>query len=707
MKTIFRMFLLFVVVFVYSDIMAQIDTNYYQTEEIIITGTRTEKRIIDIPYPVQRIDNMEWKSTRKQAVNEILGYVPGIFFQPRYGNHDVRISIRGFGSRSNSGIRGVRILLDGMPESEPDGQTRIEALDFSSIGRIEVLRGNSSSLYTNAPGGVINFFSDIDFPTSLVMLDNQFGSYDLRKNGLKAGYKSYNSTFMLSYSYENYGGYRIHSNEFQNRLNSAFETQLSSKSTLSIYGYYVNGVIKLPGSLTLKQYNDNEMQADTNFIAGDYKRITKKGRLGIKFNTRFGEKDNNTVEVLGYATIKDLERTDSRYRIFSRTGIGGSFRYINKSLIADRTNEFSVGGDVYYQGGPMEYYNNVNGSKGNTVRALLNETLYNIGFYFTELFPIVKNKLDVLITGRYDRVTYDSKDNQGGKADTVRTFDKFTPKFALNFKITPKIALYGSFGLGFDTPANNEMDNYPTSSNGGRTTLNPDLKPQNSTNIEFGFKGDLPSVQNKFFRNTFAELTFFSSNIENEIVPFVVDGTYYYRNAAQTQRTGIEAGINTEIFKGLGLKAAYTYSDFYYKEYDALVIKTTPTYTETKEQYKDKVVPSVPKNLFNIELGYTHVFSPVVSAFLKGNMQLVGEMYVDDKNTDSLKTASYNLFGLQAGLNILYKGLSIVAYGGVNNLGDQKHVAFININDNKGLFYEAGPRRNFFGGLTIAYSFWK
>ena len=144
------------------------DTIKYQTDEVVVTGTRVEQKIIDIPYPVYRINNYQFQFDRKVSINDVLISIPGVFMQSRYGNHDVRISIRGFGSRSNTGIRGIRILLDGIPESEPDGQTRVEAIDFNALGSIEVVKGNSSSLYTNAPGGVINFINDINFDNSFI-----------------------------------------------------------------------------------------------------------------------------------------------------------------------------------------------------------------------------------------------------------------------------------------------------------------------------------------------------------------------------------------------------------------------------------------------------------------------------------------------------------------------------------------------------------
>ncbi len=687
-----------------GDLYSQVDTNYYETEEVVITGTRTEKKIIDIPYSVNRVDQTQWQSTRKQAVNEVLNFVPGVFFQSRYGNHDVRISIRGFGSRSNSGIRGVRILLDGIPESEPDGQTRIEAIDFTSIGKIEVVKGNSSSLYTNAPGGVMNFLSDIDFTKSFALLDNDFGSYGLMKNALKVGINSDNTRFMLTTSYENYDGYRQHSNENQTRVNATLITEMSPKTTLKVFGYYVNGLIKLPGSQTLQEYNTDPLSSDATTLARDLKRITKKGRIGITYSTRFGKDDSNIIELTGYGTIKDLERTDSRYRIFSRSGLGASFKYINYAKIADRNNEFTFGGDLFYQGGPMNYFDNVNGQKGDISKAILNEKLGNLGFYLLDQYSIIPEKLDFMFSARYDRVTYTSEDWQNSAADTSRTFDRLTPKLALNFKLTPKIAIYTSFGLGFDTPANNELDNYPSSSNGGRTTINPDLQAQKSTNFEIGIKGSTHGIENKYFTNTFAEVTFFHSLIQDEIVPFVYDNAYFYRNAGKTRRYGLEAGFNTDIVKGLTLKAAYTLSEFTYIDYKALVINTSP-FTQTTEDYSNNVVPSVPKNLFSTELGYTGNFARYFNAFVKGNIRYVGSMYVNDKNVDSLKTEAYVVLGAQLGVAVNYMGLNVTAYAGVDNIADKKYVSFININDMGGRFYEAGPFRNFYGGLKIGYIF--
>src|SRR4030065_136577 len=210
--------------------ISKVDTLSYETDDVVVTAKRVEENIIDIPYPVIRLKNTQYKFSKKVSVDDVLENVPGLFIQSRYGNHDVRVTIRGFGSRSNTGIRGVRILMDGIPESEPDGQTRIEGIDFTSIGRIEIVKGNASSLYTNAPGGVANFINDIGFHRSSVTQFNQFGSYGLCRNGIKVAVRTKNYGLLTTYSYQNYDGYRVHNGEYWHILNLVMETKPSDNT---------------------------------------------------------------------------------------------------------------------------------------------------------------------------------------------------------------------------------------------------------------------------------------------------------------------------------------------------------------------------------------------------------------------------------------------------------------------------------------------
>ncbi|MEJ2104062.1 MAG: TonB-dependent receptor [Ignavibacteriaceae bacterium] len=659
-----------------------------------------EQKIIDIPYPVVRLKSSQFKYSRRVTVDDVLENVPGLFLQSRYGNHDVRIAIRGFGSRSNTGIRGVRILLDGIPESEPDGQTRIEAIDFNSIGSIEVVKGNSSSLYTNAPGGVINFINDIYFPYSFATQFNEFGSFDLRRNGLKFGVRTDKYGLLGTYSYHNYKGFRPHSEDYWHIFNTVTDILPGDGTNLQILGYFVDGLIKLPGSLTKDEFSEDPYQAAQRELDRDSKRITTKGRLGLKFNTKFGKNNNQEIEVLPYGTIKFFHRTSAQYRIINRYGIGSSYRYIYRHKIAGLDNEFSIGGDFLYQTGPIEYYNNIGGQKGDQLLALTDETIGNNGFYFSDFLELYDKRFYLLITGRYDNVYYETVDKLLESRNAFRRFEAFTPKAALNFKLTPSVAIYTSYGLSFDSPAGNEMDNYPTSSNPS-ILLNPDLNAQKSKNFELGIKGNIIIPESQFFNNIIFEATFFNILIEDEIIPFEVYGDVFFRNAANTNRTGIEFGCSVSVFEGLNLQVSYTFSDFVYDDYSALTVdENLDTLTQN---FTGNFAPSVPKNNLFFALSYNHHITNQITGYIRGSVRYVSGMYVDDANSD--KTADYTIFGTDLGFDMTFGKFNLLISGGINNIADKVYVGFININSSNGRFYEAGEPQNFYAGIRLGYIF--
>ncbi len=674
----------------------------YQVEEVVVTATRTSKKIIDVPYSIERIDHRQYRFDKKVAVNDVLESVPGLFLQSRYGNHDVRISIRGFGSRSNSGIRGVRILLDGIPESEPDGQTRIEAIDFQSIGRIEVVKGNLSSLYSNAPGGVINFINDVDFLKSSAVNFNEFGSFGFRSNGLKTGIRSEKYGFLLTYNYHQARGYRGHSDDYWHIVNTVLEISPGDDSNLWIYGNFVDGLLRLPGSLTRVQFDQDQFQPNARDVSRDSKRITKKGRLGLQFNTFIGENKNNEFEVTGYGTIKYFERTARTYRIFNRYGLGGSARYVNRTEFLGNDNEFSVGGDLFYQTGPIEEYENINGKKGDILDGITDETIGNVGIYFQNTFNLIEGKLDFLLTGRYDKVFFDSKNLLLEVQNDTRSFESFTPKAALNYKLAPSVAAYTSYGISFDSPAFNEMDNYPTSSK-PTSLLNPDLQPQKSKNFELGLKGNISDPGAKYFNNIFFEATFFNSKIDDEIVPFEVFGDAFFRNSAKTNRSGLEIGGNVQMVRGLRLKAAYTFSDFTYEKYTArtMDLDSTGNMVITDRDFGGNGVPSVPKHNLSVSLSYEEKIAEGIIGFAKGNYLNISGMFTDDQNTE--RTNAYQLLNSTFGLDFDLGSLNILLSGGVNNVFNLTYVAFVNINSASKEFYEAGEPRNYFAVINLGY----
>ncbi len=680
----------------------------FETEDVVITGTRIPEKIIDIPFSVYKTDRKEMKYARNVSVKDILNDVPGIFLQSRYGSHDVRISIRGYGSRSNSGIRGIRILLDGIPETDPDGEGNIDGIDYTSLQSVEVAKGNLSSLYANAPGGVINFLCDMSFKDNVIKQTNEFGAYELRQNGIKTGLMTNNYKFFLSYNYRNFDGFREHSNEYINLVNSIFQIYPNAGTTFSVLGNFADGVIKLPGALTREEYENNPNGAYATAVSSDFKRDLSRGRMAVRYNTFFGKNRNaNEIELTGYGKVYNLQYTTNTLYTYSDKNVYGAFlKYVNKAEIFNTNNQFSTGIDFAYAYGPISSYSNISGIKGDELQAQNTEKLKNFGIYIQNQIYIYKDKAAFFFAGRYDNMVYDNANMLNGIQNSQRNFNRITPKFALNYKLTPLIALYTSFGYAFDTPAAAELENYPYSSNNGLTTLNPDLNPQKSKNFELGIKGNFSDKKIEL-EKAFFEATFFNTIIDDEIVPFVINDKTYFRNAASTRRTGIETGIKLEMFEGLEMQANYTFADFQYDSYDAV------TYTSggdtLSENYSGNVVPSVPQDLVNFILNYEFKINRNITGFILADMDYVGRMFVDDKNSESVSDYYYANFLI--GGNAVYKNFNFLLSGGMNNIFDRKYVGFININANPELpqearrYFEPGEPRSFYIGFNVGYSF--
>ena len=709
----FTLILLFFISFLPADVIgssitisdtSQTDTTLYTMDKIVVTATRYQKKIIDIPYPVIRLVYKEYRFQKPAAVDDVLNGIPGLFLQSRYGNHDVRISIRGFGSRSNSGIRGVRILLDDIPESEPDGQTRIEAIDFNSLGKIELVKGNSSSLYTNAPGGVINFMNDRYFPFSTATQFNDFASFGLQRHGIKIGLRTPAYTFLCTYSYHRSDGFRRHSDDYWHIVNSVLEISPSQRTSLRILGYFVDGQIRLPGSLTKEEYDSDPWQAAPKEVEYDFRRYTRKGRLGLRFTAFLDQKRKQELELTGYGTIKYFERTTKIYRIMNRFGLGLSLRYVNRNKILGRENEFSLGGDLLHQTGPVEAYQNINGQKSDTLTGLTDESIGNRGLFFLNSTDLFQRRLYLLLSGRYDWIIFDQKNQILAAQNDVRTFQGFTPKVALNYKFSPWLSLYSSWGLSFDSPAGNELDNYPISSEPDKL-MNPDLQSQESNNLEVGIKGDAITSGHAFFQRLSFEASLFHYIIDNEIVPFEVFGEYFFRNSAKTIRDGLEVGSEINFLSYFRLKLAFTYSDFVYDQYTAHTVKLDDqdSLITADQDFSQNHVPSIPENNIFVALSFEKFITAAVTGYAQLKYAAVSGMYVDDANSEG--TEAFQIVGLTLGLDGTFGAVNTLFSMGINNLFDERYVSFININSTDQRFYEAGAPRNYFATLKFALNF--
>jgi len=680
---------------------AKSDTLEYGMEEISVVGTRTKEKIIDIPYSVFSVDKKELKYGKKISARDVLVDVPGLFIQNMYGNHDLRISIRGFGTRSSTGVRGIRILYDGIPESDPDGESVTDAIDFTSLGGVDVVKGNMSSLYANAPGGVVDFRTDMYFPENFVTSMNQFAKFGYRQNGFKFGLKDNNQRVFVSYYYRNIDGYRQHSAEYQNLVNAVYEGYLGTRSSITVMGNYVNGLIETPGSLTKEEFDEDPFMAAPLSLSQDTRKVNKKGRIAFKYKTGFGAPDENQIEIMGYGAQKEFQKVDNEYfNLSTRYSLGALFSYTNRTTLFGRQNVFTCGMEYANESGPVNQFENIGGNRGISVLTEYNQGVNNLGFYFLEHLNLIAEKFDLFISSRYDFSKFSSDIYLPfGYIDSARVFKGFTPKIGLNYKILPTVALYTSYGLGYDFPALYEMQNYIFSTNPSYT-LNPDIESQKSYNFEFGLKGSLMNEESEFMKKVFFDVTFFYYKITNEIVPFTINQTSYYRNAAKTNRVGVECGIKTEPFRHFDMIINYTYTDFKYDEFEAL--NYTPQGTSTAD-YSGNKEPSVPSSILNFILEYELELSENMSGLLLWDCDYISDMFVDDAN--SAISSGYFFGNAMVGLTFNTEEFGAIFFIGSNNIFNKTYVGFININDYYGRYYNSGEPRNYSLGLNLSYKF--
>jgi iron complex outermembrane receptor protein len=261
--------------------------------------------------------------------------------------------------------------------------------------------------------------------------------------------------------------------------------------------------------------------------------------------------------------------------------------------------------------------------------------------------------------------------------------------------------------LGFDSPSTSELENFPFSSNGGLTTLNPDINPQTSANFEMGIKGNIFNRGSKFMKKALFEFTFFNTIVKDEIIPFIVSDRVFYRNAAQTNRTGLECGTKFEPIEKMDVIVNYTYTNF---KYDKYISRTYDASSDPVDiDYSGSRVPAVPQHLLNFIIEGEPEISENLEGLLIFDCDYATKMYVDDRNTAS--TSPYFFANVMAGIEYTYKNFNLLLSAGVKNIFSRRYIGFININANPELplnqrrYFEPGEPRNYYTNLNIFYRF--
>jgi iron complex outermembrane receptor protein len=657
------------------------DTVLFELSPITITATRFPAAQNDISVALTSVDKITLQSARRQlSLKESMAGVPGLMAMNEHNfAQDLRLSIRGFGARASFGIRGIKILIDGIPETTPDGQTQLDNLNIGIIDRAEIVRGAVSALYGNASGGVINLFSQKPPYHPFLQTRLAAGSFGLINMYLKAGQNLGAFNYLLSASHGRIDGYRDHSVMKNYIINGIFGFRPDSLSEITLrLDWQESPQAEDPGSLNGIQVAENPQQASSNNLLFNAGESILQGRGGLFYRRRFNNR--HEVQALFYFTRRHFDNRlpflDGGMVNLKRNFAGTRLVYLNTLDIFGFHSRLACGLELADQQDHRKRYNNLNGDQGEPVFNQ-NENYRNAGLFLQQEIKL-SEKWQTQIGLRYDLVKVEAEDlyKEDGDPSGKRDFQGISGSLGLLYRLSETFNLYGNISTGFETPALIELSSNPTDSGG----LNEHLNSQLAINYEVGIKGTISSR----FR---LEAALFSIDVKDEIIPYEIDGQpgrTYYRNAGKSRHSGIELGLNGNLGHGLTIVLTYTFSEFKFIDY------ITPAGI-----FDGNTIPGIPRHMFYGELFYLHP----AGFFNRIEIQGRGDIFLNDANTE--KENSHILLKISGGYRIRFAGWYLEPFLGLNNLFSAVYSDNLRINAFGGRYFEPAPDFNIYGGITF------
>ena len=650
-----------------------------QLDEIVVTATRIETSVRDVARSVSVVGKERIQlGTQQLGLDESLAGVPGLYMQNRFNfAQDLRISLRGFGARSSFGIRGVKIVVDGIPETLPDGQAGVDSIDLGSAQSIEVLRGPSSSLYGNAAGGVISINSELGNATPYLEGRLAAGDYGYSQAQFKTAGTLGDNDYLFNISRTEIDGYRDHSKARGSVVNSKFGVPLGESDRL-IFSLNLTDQPQAddPGGINAAQAESDPRSArDANllFDAGEsleqqrfgvvYERNREAGNLTLR-NYYAWREFGNLLPFVGGGAV-DLDR------FFWGAGAQYSF-----GRLPERWS-LTAGIDIDRQDDDRLRFDNNQGSLGDQVFDQ-NEQVDSHGLFLQAQYELNDNW--ALLGGlRYDEISYEVTDRYLADGDDSGQldFDEVSPSLALNYQMENGV-LFASYSSSFETPTTTELAN-PDESGG----FNPGLTAQAADNFEIGYKYSAG--------NLYYELALFTIDLEGELIPYELEafpGRTFYSNAGSSSRDGIEAAFSWANADGLRVDASWTWSDFKFDDF----------IDDGGSDFSGKRLPGLPEHFAYLGLSYASAggFSGTLEALYSGSLYA--------NNANSAEVSSYTVANLRFAYEFQTGQWIVRPYLGVNNFLNERYNSNIRINAFGGRYYEPAPERNFYAGVVVNFS---
>ncbi|EMR0375642.1 TonB-dependent receptor [Klebsiella pneumoniae] len=673
-------------------------------QTMVVTAAPTTVSELDTPAAVSVVNGDEMRQAAPRVnLSESLGAVPGLQVQNRQNYaQDLQLSIRGFGSRSTYGVRGLRIYVDGIPATMPDGQGQTSNIDIGSVDTIEVLRGPFSALYGNSSGGVINVTSQTGTQPPTVEASSYYGSFGTWHYGMKAtgavgdGSHAGDVDYTVSTNRFTTHGYRDHSGARKNLANARLGVRINDVSKLTLLLNSVDIKANDAGGLTADEWRDNPRQSPR----GDQyntRKNTRQTQAGLRYERQLSAQDD--LSVMMYTGERETTQFQSIPRApqlkpshaggvidLTRHYQGIDTRLTHRGeLLVPVT--LTAGLDYENMSERRKGYENfvmVNGApqygEQGALRRNERNLMWNVAPYLQTQWQLT-DKLSLDAGVRYSSVWFDSNDYYitpgNGDDSGDASYHKWLPAGSLKYALTDAWNVYLSAGRGFETPTINELS-YRSDNQSG---LNFGLKPSTNDTVEIGSK---TRIGNGLFT-----AALFQTNTDNEIV---VDsssgGRTSYKNAGKTRRQGMELGLDQQFGESWRLKAAWTWLDATYR-----------TNVCDDASCNGNRIPGIARNMGYASFGY----QPEQGWYAGSDIRYMSDIMANDENT--AKAPSWTVVGLTTGYKWSYGRMDMDLFGRIDNLFDREYVGSVIVNESNGRYYEPAPGRNYGIGLNLAWRF--
>jgi iron complex outermembrane receptor protein len=681
-------------------------------EPIVVTGTRIETPIFDVPASISSVDGDKVHDDHLGVnLSESMGGVPGLVARDRQNYaQDEQVEIRGFGARSSFGLRGIRVFVDGIPSTLPDGQGWVSNIDLNSVDRIEVLRGPYSALYGNSSGGVIQVFTQPGAAPASVSADAAAGSNGQVRESMRASGTNGIVGYDADLTHFATDGYRPHSAAIRDFANARFDVSLDPASHWTfIFNSAASPTAQDPLGLKRAQFEANPHSVDPSALQFNTRKTFDQTQVGAIYARKLDDADTLEFRVYGghrnaeqFQAIprttqlplsspggvidlgRDYEGTD--VHLTRRMRLAGGPLDLTAGLSYDALDEARKG-FLNYVGPPTDLTYGVSGQ----LRRDQANTVGDFDQYVQLLWQFLPD-WNATAGVRHGVVRFNSTDDpipnvNNGDNNSVN-YGATLPVIGLGYAISPQLRLYANAGRGFETPTLNELAYRPN----GLPGINTALQADHSDNFELGIEGRQPWLGRW-------EATLFHIRTANEIVTQTnTGGRAVYQNAGGTQRDGVELSWSKTVARDTQVQLAYTYLNARYKD-AYLTCSVSPCPTPNELVGSGNAIPSIARSTLYANLGW----KPATGWQAGMEVRAASQMYADDINSQA--AAGYGIVGLRGGYRIAFGGLDLSAFARVDNLFDRQYAGSVIVDETSLRFYEPAMGRNYLAGLGAKYTF--